>query len=115
MCKFRSCAFCCVNDDDGTIVDCPEKPTDNEVSSITPKRGYFKFREDSDQGELVVFLNNVEPESLDAIAEQSDLVIDEDITNSIDGITFVVLSGSFQYDTSIGDFGGYVVPAIRQN
>lgn len=102
LCNYTWCTFCCL-DEFENITPCPKS---NE-SLENRNTGTVEIDPDSHEGFLYIKLDNSKPEQNDAILNEKEFFIDQNI--SIDGIT--LHQGIYQYDSSIGSRGGYKINA----
>lgn len=104
LCNYTSCSFCCLDEND-KIVPCPksDKDLENKIA------GSVEIDLDTNQGFLYIELDNSKTDQNDAILNEKDFFIDNDISN--DGVT--LHQGVYNYDSSIGLRGGYKVNASK--
>jgi len=103
LCNFVDCSFCCIDDVTGEQVDCLTGNSPDENTAIV------LIEEGHQSGTLTIRLDSSNPIQQAAISNQKTLEIDQDLT----GQYFTVLSGSYAFDSSIGDNGGYAVDVSK--
>jgi hypothetical protein len=103
LCNFVDCGFCCIDDLTGEQVDClTGNPPDENTAIVIIEEG-------SNFGTLTIKLDSNDPTQLVAISNQKALKIDQNLV----GQYFTILSGSYAFDSSIGNNGGYAVDVSK--
>lgn len=103
FCKATICWFCCT-DAQENVVDC-------QTGEIVSKTRTVIIDPISNKGYLDVELNPSDDLEAKAIAEAAPFYIDKDI--DVSG-TLILHEGEYQFDASIGQYGGYKVIASKQ-
>lgn len=98
LCHFRSCTFCCTQGD--VIVSCHDK-------TRVPNSGIIKIDKETNQGFLTISLDSSIEEQKDAINNKETLYLDTDLYSE----NIILYKGDYEFDTSVGKYGGYIVKA----
>lgn len=100
LCNYVDCWFCC--EDEGVIVDC-------ESGQKMGSSGKIKINEATKSGYLYIELDPTVQIENDAIVNQKDFFIDNDIVNT----KTTLIKGVYKFDLGIGNSGGYKINAIE--
>lgn len=92
LCYFEHCAFCN-----------PEDLTAEHTAKIM-------IDTTTNEGIMTIELDPSDPQSADAIADQLDFYIDEDIVSE----ELTLIADEYPFNSNIGEYGGYEVRVTRQ-
>lgn len=100
LCNYVDCWFCCT--EHGVVVDCYDQ---NRVVN----GGEIIIYDETKTGYLTIKLDPTKSEHLNAINNRQTLYID----NNISSVKTTLLKGEYQFDSSVGNFGGYIINALE--
>lgn len=98
LCHYDDCWFCCTEND--VVVNCNEG---NRISNS----GEITIFDDTKLGYLTIKLDPNDSEHLAAINNREILYID----NNISSVKTTLHKGEYEFDPSVGEYGGYIVTA----